>query len=231
MDPTAVLRELEALGTEQNRKVYRRHGASEPLLGVSYADLGKLQKRIKKDHALARALWSSGYHDARVLATMVADPAAADLALLESWAAGLPGHPLADALAGFAARTPAARAAMERWMASGDEWTASAGWGVLAALANQEDGSPDSSWESFLARIEREIHGSPNRVRHAMNGALIAIGSRSDALAARATAAAARIGKVEVNHGETGCKTPDAAAYIRKTREHRTKRAAGKTRR
>jgi hypothetical protein len=51
MDSTSVLRELAALGTEQNHKVYRRHGASEPLFGVSYADLGKLQQRIKKDHA------------------------------------------------------------------------------------------------------------------------------------------------------------------------------------
>lgn len=32
---------------------------------------------------------------------------------------------------------------------------------------------------------------------------------------------AARIGKVEVDHGETGCKTPDAAVYIRKTLERR----------
>jgi hypothetical protein len=29
-------------------------------------------------------------------------------------------------------------------------------------------------------------------------------------------AAAARIGPVEVDHGETGCKTPDAAAYIKR---------------
>jgi hypothetical protein len=33
----------------------------------------------------------------------------------------------------------------------------------------------------------------------------------SDALTA---ASAQRIGKVEVDHGETGCKTPDAAKYI-----------------
>jgi len=37
-------------------------------------------------------------------------------------------------------------------------------------------------------------------------------------------AAAKRIGKVEVDHGETGCKTPDAAAYIRKVLDHRRKK-------
>ena len=49
-----------------------------------------------------------------------------------------------------------------------------------------------------------------------MNGALIAIGLRSPALRKKAVAAARRIGKVDVDHGETGCKTPDADSYIEK---------------
>jgi hypothetical protein len=36
--------------------------------------------------------------------------------------------------------------------------------------------------------------------------------------------AAQRIGAVEVDHGETGCKTPDAAAYIAKARAHRRRK-------
>ena len=42
----------------------------------------------------------------------------------------------------------------------------------------------------------------------------------------KATAAARRIGKVEVDHGETGCNTPDAIAYIRKAKARRKKRQA-----
>ena len=71
-----VLAELESLGTEQNRKIYARHGATGAMYGVSYANLYKLQKRIKTDHALADQLWATGNHDARILATLVADPAA-----------------------------------------------------------------------------------------------------------------------------------------------------------
>jgi len=51
-----------------------------------------------------------------------------------------------------------------------------------------------------------------------MNSALIAIGLRNARLERLAQAAAAAVGKVEVDHGETGCVTPDAAAYIRKAR-------------
>ena len=49
-----------------------------------------------------------------------------------------------------------------------------------------------------------------------MNSAVIAIGSRSPQMRELALAAAARIGKVTVDHGQTGCQTPDAASYIRK---------------
>ena len=50
-----------------------------------------------------------------------------------------------------------------------------------------------------------------------MNSALISIGVRNSKLERKALAAAKRIGKVEVDHGETSCKTPDATAYIKKT--------------
>ena len=69
-----VMAALGAAGTEQTRKTYLRHGASEPLFGVKFGDLRPLAKKIGTDHALAEALWRSGNTDARLLACMVADP-------------------------------------------------------------------------------------------------------------------------------------------------------------
>ena len=66
----------------------------------------------------------------------------------------------------------------------------------------------------YLDRIEREIHEAQNLTRDAMNSSLIAIGIRSAALRKSAVAAARRIGPVVVDHGETGCKTPEPIAYI-----------------
>ena len=48
------------------------------------------------------------------------------------------------------------------------------------------------------------------------NSTLIAIGFRSHTLEKKALAVAKKIGVVEMDHGETNCKTPDAAAYILK---------------
>ena len=51
-----AMEQLEAMGTAQNRKVYRRHGIGEDLFGVSWANLGKLKKQVKVDHDLAQEL-------------------------------------------------------------------------------------------------------------------------------------------------------------------------------
>ena len=58
-----------------------------------------------------------------------------------------------------------------------------------------------------------------------MNNALIAFGVRNPALEKKAMAVAQAIGKVEVDHGDTSCQTPDAAAYIKKTLERRRQKA------
>jgi 3-methyladenine DNA glycosylase AlkD len=224
----AVLHELESLGTEQNRKIYQRHGVGEDQYGVSYANLGRLKKRITVDHDLALALWASGNHDARVLATMVADPRRADSALLDAWVSDLTNYVITDAFTDLAARTPYAREKAEAWLRSEDEWTGRAGWHVLARLAGTPGALTDEEVAPYIPVIEREIHTRKNRVRDAMNNALIAIGGRGGDLEAEALAAAARIGVVEVDHGETNCKTPDAAAYIRRMGERqRAKQPAG----
>ena len=226
-DPSSVLAELEALGTAQNRKVYARHGVSDPMFGVSFAHLRKLGKKLRPDHDLARALWASGNHDARVLALAVADPAQTDRAEIEAWAENLGNYVLIDEMAAFVARTPFLDGCAEDWIADDSEWMASAGWTLVAqqALAGS-DALPDQYFEMRLASIEAGIATTANRVRHCMNGALIAIGGRNESLRESATAAARRIGPVVVDHGETSCKTPEAVAYIDRMWARRDKRSA-----
>jgi len=223
MNASEVVAELEKLGTPQNRKVYSRHGVREPLFGVSYANLGKLRKKIGTDSALARELWKSGNHDARVLATLIADPAALDDRTLDAWGKDLRNYVITDAFTAMVARSPGAGRRMRVWAKSRDEWLCAAGWGLVSHLV-RDGGLDEAESLSLLGVIEGKIHGSKNRVRHAMNIAVISIGLMSPRLEKSALAAAARIGRVEVDHGDTGCKTPDAAAYIARTKERKKAR-------
>src|SRR6185369_3349689 len=75
MSLAETMKALEAAGSAQTRKTYARHGAQEPMFGVSFATLKTLVKRIGVDHELALALWDTKNHDARTLAMKIADPA------------------------------------------------------------------------------------------------------------------------------------------------------------
>lgn len=225
MTKKEALEELEKAGTEQNRNVYPRHGVRSKMFGVSFANLYRIQKTINVDHRLAQELWTTGIFEARLLATMIADPYAANNALLDAWAADLDNYVLTDSFAAYVARTSLARK-KGRWRRSRDEWIASVGWILVANAAMADDDTPDDEFERHLDTIEKKIHSARDRVRYTMNNALIAIGVRNDALHAKAVEAARRIGKVDVDHGETSCKTPDAIAYMEKTRKHRAAKVA-----
>ena len=132
---SAVMAQLEAAGTAQNRKVYARHGAAEPMFGVSYANLGKIAKPIKTDHSLAVELWDSGNHDARVLALRVADAAALDEPLAGRWLRDVDNYILAEGLGGLCAQSPHARELSDAWRDRSGEWEASTGWFIVTCTA------------------------------------------------------------------------------------------------
>ena len=221
-----VMAALEAAGTAQNRKVYARHGAAEPMFGVSYKDLGRIAKPLKTDHTLAADLWDTGNHDARVLALRVADTAAITKTLARRWLRDVDNYILAEALGGLLAQSPHARALSDDWRDSPSEWPASVGWFIVACTAEQADVWTAGALRSLVDQIDAEIAGRPNRVRHEMNGVLIAIGLRDESLRRSVLELDARIGPVQVDHGETGCKTPAIAPYIDRTLAHRQKMAA-----
>ena len=225
-DISAVMAALEAAGTAQNRKVYARHGAAEPMFGVSYAALGKIAKPIRTDHSLARRLWDTGNHDARVLALRVADPAALDESLARRWLRDVDNYILAEGLGGLCAQTPHVRALSDAWRDDPGEWPASVGWFIVTCSAEDPGIWSVGELRALVRQIEAELDGRPNRVRHEMNGALIVIALRDGNLRRSVLAAAERIGPVEVDHGQTGCKTPEVAPYVERALAHREAKAA-----
>ncbi len=222
MATSDVLKELEGFGAEQNRKVYSRHGVGENQFGVSFGNLRALGAKHLGDQQLAEELWATGNNDARVLATIIADPGTMTGKSIESWRRGLDNYVITDAFTGLVARTPHCQKKAEKWTTAKAEWTSRAGFGLLAHLAMHDPALPDEYFEAYLEVIEQEIHSRRNRTRDAMNSALIAIGVRNRNLQDKAIAAAKRIGKVEVDHGDTGCGTPDAVDYILRSVEHQS---------
>ncbi len=222
MDADEVLTTLKALGKPQTAAIYQRHGAGDNVFGVLTSELQKLKKKIKVDHALSLELWNSGNAEARILALLIADPARLSRADAEALLQAGPVRFLGSYLADFFARSPLADALMRDWMKSKDEPSRELSYFILGArLRDGPESLSDADAKKILATIEQQLHQAPNWGRYAMNGAVIAIGVFKPALRPEAMETAKRIGKVEVDHGLTNCKTPDAAAYIKKASQRK----------
>jgi len=217
MKAQEILATLKKLGKPQTAAIYKRHGSGDNVFGVLTSEIATLQKKIKVDHALAMELWKTGNAEARVLALQVADPEKLTRADADRLVKDGPVRFIGSYLSGLLARSPIAEKTMDAWMKSPDESHREVGFGILGVRLKDDPGSiSDADAEKVLTTIEKEIHRSPNWARYAMNGALISIGVFKPALRKKAIEAAKRIGTVEVDHGETNCKTPDAAPYIEK---------------
>ena len=208
---------LEKAGSAQARKTYAQHGATEPMFGVSFATLKTMMKRIGVDHELALALWDTGNLDARNLAVKIADPARMSTSDLDRWASTQRLRGCGSYVAYLAVEGPHARGRADKWLAATTEAKRCSGWTLVAAMAMCDEPTPDAWFTQRLAELENSIQASPNAQREAMLNALVAIGCRSTALRKAATAAAKRIGKVEIDHGDTACKSPEVAPTLEKT--------------
>ena len=219
MTKDEVMSQLEAMGTEQTKKTFTRHGAKEPFFGVKVGDLKKLQKKIKKNHALSLELWQTGNTDAMYLAGLIADETQISADHLRGWVKDAYWSYLNEyTVPWVAADSGNAWELGLEWIDAPDEQTQAAGWGTLSSMLSsaQYDELDIPALEGLLDRVAKEIDGAENRTRYTMNGFVIAAGSFVEELTSKAMAVADAIGKVEVFMGDTACKVPLATQYIKK---------------
>ncbi|MCH9853722.1 MAG: DNA alkylation repair protein [Alphaproteobacteria bacterium] len=229
LDFDEIYKILENNGSEQSRKIYLKHGAKMPMFGVSFKVLGDLRKKIKINHPLAEQLWQSGNTDARILALMVADPAQMTLAKAENWLGDENVFYMhSNYMGGLMAKSDSGMALFEKWSKSDKELFKHCAYDTLSTMLKNGVMIPKERMLKIVQTIIDEIHTSPNRARNGMNMSLIAIGVYGEGMKDVAIQAARKIGKVEVDHGDTSCKTADAESYILKSIAHHDKKKVAK---
>ena len=213
-----IVAELKKLGTEQTRKMWMKHGAQEPCLGVKVEDMKKIQKRIKMDYQLALDLYDTGIADAMYLAGLIADDEKMTRKDLQKWIEGATCGWVAEYTVPWVASAgPHGREMALQWMDSRDEATASAGWQTYSSMvAIKVDADLDlAEIKSLLQRVAKSIHLEPNRVRLVMNSFVIAVACYVKPLHKVAVDTANGIGKVAVDL-VGACKIPFAPDQIKK---------------
>jgi 3-methyladenine DNA glycosylase AlkD len=216
-----ILDELKPLASESYARILKSHGVRDPVLGVKVEYLKQIQKRIKTDYQLANDLFATGVYDAQYLAGLIADDARMTRRDLTRWLKTANSHVLCGfAVAWVAAGSPHGHDLALEWIDAKNPDTAATGWATLGGIvAVTDDADLDvPGLKRLLDRVGKTIHRQPDRVRYAMNNFVIAAGAYVRPLTAHAVSVAKRVGKVEVDMGDTACKVPDAAAYIDKVK-------------
>lgn len=219
MTAKEILKELEQYGDERTKNTLKTHGAKEPFFGVKVADLKKILKKTKKNHELSLELYNTGNSDAMYLAGLMADENKISKEQLEDWIDKAYWYYLSEyTVPWVAAESPFGFETGLNWIKSDQERIASAGWATLAYYAgvNQDEDLNIKEYSRLLDIAEKEIHNGQNRVRFAMNGFVISIGSYIKELTDKSLAVADKIGIVKVTLGTTACKVPLAKDYIQK---------------
>lgn len=216
-----VMAALEAKGSASVKTLWLKHGAREPFFGVKIGDLKVIAKPLKGNQELALELYATGNGDAQYLAGMVADGRRMTARQLQSWADRASWRMIAGTIVPWVtSEHPDGFALARKWIDAKQEAVVIAGWYSLGAIvAVRPDADlPVKEVGALLDRIAKTLPKCPDRVRQAMNGYLIAVGTYVAPLADRAIATARKVGRVEVDVGDTECQIPDAESYILKGR-------------
>jgi len=162
--------------------------------GVPMAKIQAVAKRLGRDHALAEALWDSGWYEARLLAAYLDDPARVSAAQMDRWARGFDNWAVCDTVC-FALfdRSPLAWRKIEQWARREDEFVRRAAFALLASKSVHDKQAGDAPFLRGLELVEAYAFDQRNFVKKAVNWALRSVGKRNAALHAEAVKTATRL--------------------------------------
>ena len=152
----------------------------EKRLGIPVPPLRRLAKQLGKDHALALALWQSGYSEARILASMIDDPRQVTEAQLEQWTADFDAWDICDQVCmNLFEKVPAAIAHIPQWVNREEEFVRRTPFSLIACLAWHDKQASDASFIAYFPLLSQAAPDERNFVKKAVNWALRNIGKRN----------------------------------------------------
>jgi 3-methyladenine DNA glycosylase AlkD len=191
----AALRELRELADPKVRAKLAYFGVNVPkAYGISAPVLKAFARHIGRDQKLAEQLWSSGIHEARILAALIGESRKVTATQMERWVRDFDSWDVVDTTCCYlyAAAKPAWKKIYE-WSTRRAEFPKRAAFSLAAYLSYKDKIAEDARFERFLSVIEREAHDERNFVKKAVNWALRNIGKRNLRLNAAAIRSAERI--------------------------------------
>lgn len=196
MDPAdEIVDQLRALGDPRNLPGMARYGIDvSHAFGVTIPALRAVAKETGRDHTLALALWRTGAHEARILASMVDEPDRVTVRQMDRWVRAFDSWDLCDQVCtNLFDRTQHAVGRANAWAERPETFVRRAAFATIAGITVHRRDVGDDELRALLPLIESASDDDRNYVRKAVSWALRQIGKRSLALNADAVTTAERI--------------------------------------
>lgn len=224
-----LIHRLEQSASEENRAGMARFGIPpDRALGVPKPAIRAIAKQAGKDHALAIALWETGILEARILASLVAEPAMVSRAMMDDWVADFDSWDICDQVCGnLFDRVAPAEEAIRNWYNDEREFVRRAAFSTIAWRAVHNKNAPDALFLAYLPLIEAASTDERNFVKKAVNWALRQIGKRNLALNAAALELACKLaalsGKTASWIGRDAAKELQGSKLIERLRQRESR--------
>ena len=174
-DVKAVLAELERLGSKRLREnMSKRFGIhTDKAWGVMMRDMQQVAKAIGTDHALAQQLWKSGWYEARIVATMIADPMKVTPKEMDAWCTDFDNWAICDtACFKLWDQVPHAWDKVAVWAKSEQEFVKRAAFALLACLSLHRNDADPKALKKFLPLVKKAASDERNFVKKGVSWAL-----------------------------------------------------------
>jgi 3-methyladenine DNA glycosylase AlkD len=162
-------------------------------LGVSIPDVRAVAKRCGTDHEVALELWRTAIHEARILATLVADRQRVSDEQMESWVGDLSSWDVCDFAADLFSAAQGGTKKIRGWARRPEGFVKRCAFSMIARRAVWAKDAPDREFLGYLPLIRRAATDDRNEVKKGVSWALRQIGKRDRALHAAAVDEAERI--------------------------------------
>ena len=183
-----ILKRLRAAGSATNVAGMARYGIRPAkAYGVATPVIRSIAKELGRNTELASALWSTNVLEARILATMIADPLQIPEEEVERWVHEFDCWSVCDsACICLLWKTPFAWRKVREWSRREPEYERRAAFALLAGLAVHDKKATGRQFHAALQLISKASGDERNYVKKSVNWALRQIGKRGPELRAAA---------------------------------------------
>ncbi len=150
-----IISQLKKHSNPKDKEGMARFGINPKYaLGVRIPILRSLAKKIGKNHKLAKDLWKSKIHEARILASMIDTPEEVNEKQMEEWVKEFNSWDLCDQCCmNLFDKTPLGWKKAIEWPRRGEEFVRRAGFALMACLAWHDKKAKDEDFARFFLRF------------------------------------------------------------------------------